>query len=154
MEFLPEETMLAICDQMDLSDLAKFSQTSKTHKRICSEVLKKRRDEFVDEILDIASGKSFYYIELYSNKDRIFQLYFKVVRFADDFLTNFTLKEIFTGETFIIKKLYSGSNVYPSVEQIIDTIGPMTNRPSGVGVYLNKLIDAGYLNGKYKVFYE
>ncbi len=45
---LPEEKILEICQQMDDPTLLRFLSVSKENQRICSEVLIKRRKEYLD----------------------------------------------------------------------------------------------------------
>ena len=152
MELLPEETILEICEQMDLSELAKFTRTSKTHKRICEEVLQQRRAQFIQEVLDIASSRQFDHIELYSGKNRRFQLSFNNTKlFPNIMVTSYILEEIFIDEISIIKKMYEDEIIQPIVTRTVDTV-MHGSKPITLGIVLNKLIDAGYLNGKYDVF--
>ncbi len=59
MEFsvFPAETIAGICEQMDTKSLINFSMTSKVHSEICNEILEKRGNQLVDELLKAAKSE-------------------------------------------------------------------------------------------------
>lgn len=64
MEVLPEELVVNVCQNMDITELKNFIRTSKTHYRICDEILEDKFEEAIDKIIQASKRPSVAWLQL------------------------------------------------------------------------------------------
>ncbi len=145
---LPEEKIEEICQQMDDVTLSQFIQTSKTHHRICGEILKQREveyDRLIDEILTASKNNRLKEIHLYSSeKNRIFILKYNPHGYPSG--SKFALREVIQLKPTLALTKLGWTQWQDSIDQYAEI-----ESDNDITDILLILFGYGYLNGKYKI---
>ena len=147
MEQLPEELVVNVCQNMDIPELKNFIITSKTHYRICDQILEDKFEEAIDAMIEaskVAASDKGRFTRDYSvllepqMKDRFFMLSYKR---GDG---EFVITEAFdNSRQFVVTKLgWHKGHKFDHMNVEADE--------TKVRLILLDLLTNGYINGKFK----
>lgn len=139
MELLPEEVIVNICQNMDISELRNFIRTSKTHYRICDEILEDKFEEAI-EILIEESKRVYPYILKLEPLENVFGL-----RYIKKYSTFMIREEANVVKQFTLKKLGWYEIPIEKYNIWIETDNNQTR------LVLLDLLTNGYINGKFSL---